>query len=614
MAKEETWERNRRENCLPEERETGISLDGAEDAVTGRNPGEEEEEKFSFPAFCRESAGLLVSAYLFILFCIYPFFMKNGYEDIGDAKYEFYRYITLGGFAVILLLALGGLAGNGRWKLWSRWKERYSVTDGLVLLYGISAILSFVGSAYPKTALWGEDQWYMGLVSQLLFVLSYVLVSRLWEWEEKLVLVFLGASCAVFLLGILNRFSIYLLGIEGTDNGFLSTLGNINWYCGYWSVLFPLGVMMYWGMEELHLRWIGAGAVILGLGTGISQGGASAFLVMGALYLFVFCLSFRRNREMKRWLELVLLYGVCCQGLRLWRILVPTAFTYYEDSLSGWITSSGLTGWMTAGVGLVYLAFCLAEKQKGFEIRSLRILRQILLLVTVIGVGVYVFLMTLNTGTEGGFYVLKEIPLLTFSRQWGNARGATWRAGVEIFGSLPFLKQLTGVGPDCFALQLYELPKLAEEIRDQFHSARLTNAHNEWLTMLVNQGWLGLLSYAGIFVTAVFRWIRAGRPGQTGQEAEACGRKDSDNSQERCGSQERYGSQARYDSRERCDSQETFDRQKRWLLLFGMSAFAYAVHNMVSFQQILSTPFVFVILGMGECLSRETGSGQLSEE
>ena len=38
-----------------------------------------------------------------------------------------------------------------------------------------------------------------------------------------------------------------------------------------------------------------------------------------------------------------------------------------------------------------------------------------------------------------------------------------------------------------------------------------------------------------------------------------------------------------------------------------MALLAYTVHNMVSFQQILSTPYIFIVLGIGEGLAREDG-------
>ncbi|MDE7014531.1 MAG: hypothetical protein K2P19_07640, partial [Kineothrix sp.] len=49
--------------------------------------------------------------------------------------------------------------------------------------------------------------------------------------------------------------------------------------------------------------------------------------------------------------------------------------------------------------------------------------------------------------------------------------------------------------------------------------------------------------------------------------------------------------------------------RKRYLYVFAIGAFVYTIHNMVSFQQILSTPFMFLILGMGEALAKEKNCG-----
>ncbi len=153
-----------------------------------------------------------------------------------------------------------------------------------------------------------------------------------------------------------------------------------------------------------------------------------------------------------------------------------------------------------------------------------------------------------------------EISALVFSRQWGSSRGATWSAGLRIYRSMPGLKKLIGVGPDCFAKSLYTIPDLAESVNKQFNGSRLTNAHNEWLNMLVNMGIFGFISYGGIFVSAVIRFVY-------------------------------YG-------------EKVFKGKGKYLCIFGFSAFAYTLHNVVSFQQILSTPFMFLMLGMGEGLVR----------
>ncbi len=551
-------------------------------------------------AFCEETVSLLLTAYLFIVFCMFPFYLKNGYMEIGKDKYNFYKIITIGGFGLIIPLVLlclaahivnrkrdrkraAGEAADGQEgtedsvsaeraeaaedsgeedmpEPYAIWRGKLSGTDWAVLAYGLSVILSYIGSEYKHTALVGEKGWYMGAEMQLVFVLSYFLVSRFWEYGEKILYPVMAASGAVFFLGILNRFSIFPFLIEGANSSFLSTMGNINWYCGYWAVIFPIGFLMYWKADGLWMRIAGLLFSTVGIAAGISQGSNSAFLVFAGLYIFLFCISFRDMESMKRFFQLVILFCAVCQGLRLWRWLRPAAFNYYSGTVSDWITLSSITMAGFIFSVIVYFFLWLAERKLHPDMRRFKMIRQIMLLMTVIVIGVYILLLILNSRVKGGIRSMGEISALVFSRQWGSSRGATWSAGLRIYRSMPGLKKLIGVGPDCFAKSLYAIPDLAESVNKQFNGSRLTNAHNEWLNMLVNMGIFGFISYGGIFVSAVIRFVY-------------------------------YG-------------EKVFKGKGKYLCIFGFSAFAYTLHNVVSFQQILSTPFMFLMLGMGEGLVR----------
>lgn len=92
---------------------------------------------------------------------------------------------------------------------------------------------------------------------------------------------------------------------------------------------------------------------------------------------------------------------------------------------------------------------------------------------------------------------------------------------------------------------------MAEGLYAVFGNSRLENAHNELLTMLVNTGVCGALSYAAVFLAAMYCQFRAGR-------------------------------------------------QKGLLLIPAVCIFSYCIHNMVSFQQVVSTPVVFMLIGFGE--------------
>ncbi len=278
-------------------------------------------------AFCEETVSLLLTAYLFIVFCMFPFYLKNGYMEIGKDKYNFYKIITIGGFGLIIPLVLlclaahivnrkrdrkraAGEAADGQEgtedsvsaeraeaaedsgeedmpEPYAIWRGKLSGTDWAVLAYGLSVILSYIGSEYKHTALVGEKGWYMGAEMQLVFVLSYFLVSRFWEYGEKILYPVMAASGAVFFLGILNRFSIFPFLIEGANSSFLSTMGNINWYCGYWAVIFPIGFLMYWKADGLWMRIAGLLFSTVGIAAGISQGSNSAFLVFAGLYILI---------------------------------------------------------------------------------------------------------------------------------------------------------------------------------------------------------------------------------------------------------------------------------------------------------------------------------------
>ena len=114
-----------------------------------------------------------------------------------------------------------------------------------------------------------------------------------------------------------------------------------------------------------------------------------------------------------------------------------------------------------------------------------------------------------------------------------------------------------GVGPDCmYAFLSNEAsPELQNMVYDFFYGNRLTNAHNEWLTILVDIGVLGLVSYAGMMISVIRNFLHAGKKSML---VGAC----------------------------------------------GFCVLAYTVNNMFSFQQVMNISTVFVIMGIGENLRR----------
>ncbi len=492
---------------------------------------------------------------------VYPLYLdgRNGYQDIGNTKYYFFRNVSMLVLAMLFLLLLLDLLQSCRIKTiageMNRHYKNLSVTDWFVYGYLVAVLLSYAFTAFKKEALFGADGWYMGLVSQLIFIAVYFLFSRYFVWKDSFLYITLVGSGLVFLLGILNRYSIYPIAVYGQTPTFISTLGNINWFCGYFAVLCPLGIAFYWKSQNRLQRTIAGIYVVIAFITGVTQGSSSGYLALLGVFLFLFALSFRENEDMKRFLEICLLFGISCQMARAMRYL-PGFTLNYEKDISILLTDTNLTLYMVVVCGVLYAAFVYCCSHKNLQINRQKWLRfLVLILAAVVLVGSIVLLIG-NTCLEKGLFGLKGNSFFTFDRNWANSRGGTWISGALAYKSMSPVKRLIGVGPDCFASYLYAVPELAQRVYEQFGNSRLTNAHNEWLTVLVNTGALGLCCYVGIFLSAIWRFTQKAK-------------------------------------------------LQPMLYLCALCIFSYMMHNAVSFQQILNTPYVFLLLGIGEGFARK---------
>ena len=52
----------------------------------------------------KEITRLFAAAYFVIIFGIYPFYMKNGYVEIGEGKYRFFIYVSIAALVILGIL------------------------------------------------------------------------------------------------------------------------------------------------------------------------------------------------------------------------------------------------------------------------------------------------------------------------------------------------------------------------------------------------------------------------------------------------------------------------------------------------------------------------------
>lgn len=512
----------------------------------------------------------ILMAYFLMLVGIYPFYAPGGYLQIGEVKYVFFRNVSLVTLAVVavIILLTAVVRRDREWII--RNYRRMSVTDWFAYGYFVLVMLSYLCSAYKEDALWGVEGWRMGVITQMTMILIYFLFSRYFHSDLRWIGVWLSAAAAVFLLGICNRYSLYPIAMEGQTAAFISTLGNINWFCGYWSVTAPIGIALYWCSDQIWIRTAAGIYGMIAMMSGVTQGSESAYLVFAAVLIMLLVLSLRSSTRMYRLLELCMMFAGSCLLSKLMMHLPGLEWNYMliEGDTSFGATTALLYGnaaiWVFLFALVCYVVLRVIEghgrlqaangteksgRRTGIAETAVVAAVCIAGLILLVGSGV-LYSGEASDATGGDGY------RTVFNDNWGNGRGAAWNCGINAYRSMDALHKIVGVGSDCFADYVYDVPELADRLADQFVNQRLTNAHNEHLTLLVNVGVLGWMCYAGFFITAFVRYVKGAR-------------------------------------------------RQPFLYLCAVSMLAYTVHNMVSFQQVLNTPYIFIVLGIGEGLLRK---------
>ena len=513
---------------------------------------------------------IVISVYMIVILMVLPLYNK-GYARIGTEKETFFlKTMTYGAktllpvFLLWLLFRLVTAVQKKELPKFTEWPaglwKNLSVTDRFAVFYGIAVLVSYLFTNYREEALWGTASWRMGMWTQLGAVIVYFMISRMWQWKSWIPALVLPVSAVVFSLGYVNKFGLLPVDPEYVTPSFISTIGNINWYCGYLVTILFGGVYLLWRMEEMTWKKLLLMAyVTIGFASLATQGSSSGIVTFAVAMFVLFGMSVRDSGRMEVfWQEMTMFSAACLITCVLRRLNIFSRELILEG-ITDLLTFSIAGIFMTILLGIILYWIHRTPVRRSYPEKMLhRIYCGIAIAVPVM-ILLVLLLTLINTVTGGaltpGITDPEVTKWLTFNVSWGSARGGTWAAGARCFWEADFLHKIFGVGPDCLYAFLSNegSVELQTMVNDRFGGSRLTNAHNEWLTVLVDIGVLGLISYAGMMITAIRDFLRAGE-------------------------------------------------NKMLVGACGICVLAYTVNNMFSFQQVMNISTVFVIMGIGENL------------
>ena len=564
---------------------------------SGRS-GRDKEQKFGMAAELAVQVAEYLLAVVVVAVCvIVPLYARDGYHQIGNAKFEVYRRIMTGGFSVLLAVTLlycacrifgyrrnhahaGSLSdiftgrssgGQGVGSF-----PQVSLTDLFVLVYLILTGISVVSGGFYEDALWGAFGWNMGFASQLSFVLLYLFVSRLGRYYHTMSGALCSVAAIVFGIGILHRLLIDPIGFyDGLTYEqkaqFLSTLGQATWYAAFLSVTLPIGIGVFLYADQIIWRILSGIYTMLGFCTLVTQNSDSAYFALAGTLLVYFLISCEERERLCRYAAvLTMFFGAGKIMCLLMRIRPNPALE--PDLITELMWTSGLT-WVLFAVCLAFTCVLIHRRRQsryadgcdrtdkqgrtyGYPALTVRRVRRITAGIVVILILAVVSVIRLQSRgvlpTELSERVA-AVSYLNWNDDWGNGRGRIWSFTARVISGENLRHRMFGVGPDCYSSYVNAYHGEEEELL--WGEKQLTNAHNEWLNMLVNGGILGAAAYLGIYVTAIIRLLRG---------------------------------------------------RGRNLLLTGIAAtcVSYMCYNFFCYQQVLCTPYVFILMGIGEYILR----------
>lgn len=514
---------------------------------------------------------ILIKLYLILILVVYPFFFLNNYSDIGNSKNLFYRSVT-----VVFLFAVCLLPGKMKVDIRS-----FSKMDDAMILFGVSSILAFVICADKAVGLNGAYGWNMGLVTEMLMIGTYFVISRKWKPDIRMLYAAGIAAALVFVLGILNRFSIDPLGMladleQEKELLFLSTIGQATWYSAFLCVTFPMGLSFFFLEKEKKKRIAAAAFCIISSATLVTQNSDSAFFALGVVLLVLGWQAFRSYADLARYFEVLMLIsgtfglvGIMQKVLSQSAVRLDRLSAFFSQSIWIWCVFV-----LAVGCRLLLRLSIIRALLEKMNLILIRNVLYVLIGLTIVALFVFIILNAsglteelLGSSIGRGYF--------RFDDSWGNNRGFLWKFSMKMYLEEPLVNQLIGVGPDSYVTRAYQLPEYVLLLRTygqgMWKDAYVMCAHCEPLNMLICQGICGLAAFGMIFVVGIgnaLRWFHA----NSVSDRDDAGR-------------------------------ELLERR---MLTYGIALcmVSYLAHNIFCYSLIVSTPLVFLLAGMGESIYR----------
>ncbi len=465
-----------------------------------------------------------------VLLVVFPLYTHDMYFDILTARYLFFKvvvivYLSLMAILGLLYLTIKSYSADGM-TAFERFVEvmkpknlrkHIIATDVFFIIMIIGMCIGTLNAGrYMPESFFGYSGRYQGLECWILYLVLYVLVSRTFKMERIYLDLALICGTCVCLWGITDFFQMDIFGFfvrvqESQKVQFTSSIGNLNTYTNYTAMIFAIASAIFM-VEKNPIRTIFYGFVSL-ISCVASMLGLSDNTVLSFAGFFIFAPFFliRDNRSVVRFFYLAgifffsmfLMYSAYFFGTELsWvqSIFKTLSYTSLRFLFIPFMIIGVLLNFYYIKSSKIELSKNSISKMDENTPKFTNILWGIFVIISFVFV-VYIFVdvNVLKSHDElwksTGFY--NEI---LFNDDWGTHRGHNWRIAFTNFFNFSNLQRIFGYGADTYLVVTER--SFHEEMATKYGEL-YDSAHNEYINYLICQGIVGLVSYLGIFISAL---------------------------------------------------------------------------------------------------------------
>lgn len=364
-------------------------------------------------------------------------------------------------------------------------RSRISFTgfDTLMGVAFLAVFVSYLNTIDSYQALNGAPGWFMGVKTYLILLFIYLMYSFFFHWHKWDILLCFSGPFLVLLLAVLNRFGLWFLNPEHIDPMYISTIGNINWMNAFTAVILPAGAGFYVSGTAKHK---------------ITDVCWIVFLIIGWLSILT-----NGSDAVYLWFAAASVFLVCygfSSDEAMQRVLncfilfgISGCFLVILQKLRPDIRANYLFQNATSISGRITRSWAWLIATAVLIILKFTVRKMIH-----ITINTNKWLRILFLAGAAGTVLLLLVQITgipSIPDSFGTGRGYLWRLSRGLFSGLTVRQKLFGVGPDCFGRYSLNDWDFMMALMEMFPGSHTTNTHSEPLTMLFNLGFFGTGTY-----------------------------------------------------------------------------------------------------------------------